>query len=69
MSKIASVLKAAREKKGWGLRETARHSGVPVSTISKLESGDLENPTFVTLVALRVALGIKDKEFVSLFEE
>lgn len=68
MSKMADTLRAARLKKGWGLRETARNAGIPAATISKLENGELENPTFATLVALRNALGIKDKDFVALFD-
>jgi transcriptional regulator with XRE-family HTH domain len=67
MNKIASTLKAAREKKGWSLRETARRSGISAATISKLETGEMENPTFATLAVLSEHLGIKGRTWEGLF--
>jgi transcriptional regulator with XRE-family HTH domain len=67
MNKIASTLKAAREKKGWSLRETARRSGISAATISKLETGEMENPTFATLAVLSERLGIKGRTWEGLF--
>ena len=40
---LSDRLKAWREKKGWGLRDLARASGVDVSLISRLESGERQS--------------------------
>jgi len=67
MKTMASILKAAREKKGWSLREASRQTGISPATISKLESGTLKNPTFTTIVVLSNHLSIRGKAWEALF--
>jgi transcriptional regulator with XRE-family HTH domain len=55
---IAALLRDSRKKADLGMRELSRLSGVPVSTISKLESGALDNPSFVTMIRLSNALNL-----------
>jgi transcriptional regulator with XRE-family HTH domain len=69
MEKIAKILKAAREKRGLGLREASRLCGVPVSTLSKLEAGTLMNPTLVTIVMMQKAYGVKLKDWVDSIDQ
>lgn len=69
MASIAELFKKGRERKGWSLRELARQSGIPVSTISKLEAGELKNPTYSTIVCLANHLGFTDRQFAALFRD
>jgi transcriptional regulator with XRE-family HTH domain len=50
-------LRKERKKAGLTQGELARMSGVPQSSISKMERGDLLRPTFDTLDKLAKALG------------
>jgi len=69
MKTMAQILKAAREKKGWSLREAARQTGISPATISKLERGTLKNPTFVTIVILSNHLNIRGKAWEAMFSD
>lgn len=60
---MARLLKKAREDRGLSMRETAREADIPVSTLSKLEKGTLDNPTFLTIVKLGLALDIDPAEW------
>ena len=51
-------LKTARERRGWSQRMLAERSGVDSSTISRVESGETEQPDLDTRVKLCTALGI-----------
>lgn len=59
MKDIRQMLKDARARKGWSMRETAKRSKVPLSTLSKLESGALSNPTLATMALLNYVLGFE----------
>jgi transcriptional regulator with XRE-family HTH domain len=59
MTDVGEMLKKARAKCGYGLRETARKAGVSPATISKLEAGKIDNPTFLTMVRISLVLEIK----------
>lgn len=52
-------VRAARERKGWDQQTLARLSGVNQSTISRIESGKLTNPTMATVTALEQALKVR----------
>jgi len=58
-----------RAKKGWGLRELARHSGVDVSLISRLESGDRQTISLDAAMKLARALGISLDYLSGMYEE
>lgn len=51
---IAIQCKMARAAIGWGVRDLAKHAGVAVDTISRLERGEDILPR--TLAAIRAAL-------------
>jgi transcriptional regulator with XRE-family HTH domain len=53
---IAQILKEARAGKGLGLRELARQSGVSPSQVSRIESGEVAQPSADTLISLSRAL-------------
>lgn len=55
---LGDRLKLWREKKGWGLRELARQSGVDVSLISRIESGDRQTISLDAAMKLAMALGV-----------
>jgi len=63
---MARLLKKAREDRGLSMREAAREADIPVSTLSKLEKGTLDNPTFATIVKLGMALEINPSEWFDL---
>lgn len=52
---VGERLRALRQERGWSLTELAAASGVPVSTISKIENGHL-NPSLVHAINLASAL-------------
>jgi transcriptional regulator with XRE-family HTH domain len=58
-----------RAKKGWGLRELARNSGVDVSLISRLESGDRQTISLDAAMKLARALGISLDYLSGMYEE
>ena len=60
---MAQALKLAREEKGLSLRGLAKLSEVSLSTLSKLETGTLDNPTLSTMRKLGEALDIEPKEW------
>ena len=54
---LADRLKAARRRKEWSERVLARESGVPYTTIWRLENGRTAEPTVGVLHKLADALG------------
>ena len=42
---------------GMSLGTLAKHSGIDVATLSKLESGKMSNPTLATITRISRALG------------
>jgi transcriptional regulator with XRE-family HTH domain len=61
---IAGRLRAARQRKKWGLRELARQSGVSHATISLIERGETPTPSGEVVGKLAVALGISSDELL-----
>jgi transcriptional regulator with XRE-family HTH domain len=51
-------IRELREAKGWSQAELARRSGVPQSSISRLESGEQESVNFQHLERLADVLGV-----------
>jgi transcriptional regulator with XRE-family HTH domain len=52
-------LKTARKLLGWDQQTLAAKSGVPQSTISRIESGETANPSNGTVAKLEIALKVK----------
>jgi transcriptional regulator with XRE-family HTH domain len=52
---LGETLRALRQTRGWNLTELATASGVPVSTLSKIENGQM-NPSLVHAINLATAL-------------
>ena len=52
-------LKTARDAKKWTMDELAERAGVNKATISRIESGEIGNPSNDTVVALEAALKLK----------
>lgn len=55
---LADRLKAARERKGWSQRDLAKESGVPYSTIWRLENGATLDPKGRLLHKLATSLDV-----------
>lgn len=55
---VGTVLKAAREQRGWSQRELARQSGVSVSYISMLERGERNRVSADILQQIARVLGL-----------
>jgi len=55
---LADRLKVARERKGWSQRDLARESGVPYSTIWRLENSVTKNPKGGLLHKLATSLEV-----------
>lgn len=52
-------LKRARSQRGWTMDELADRSGVSKATISRIEAGDVTNPSNHTVASLEVALKLR----------
>lgn len=52
-------LKTARDKRGWTMDELAERSKVSKATISRIEAGDVTNPSNDTVANLESALSLK----------
>lgn len=59
MRDMRKQLKMMRENRCLSLRGVAKNYGIPLSTLSKLESGALRNPTLKTMLALKKAYGLR----------
>jgi len=57
VAKPGAALKALRRKHGWTLAEVSRRTGLPVSTLSKIEN-DRMSPTFDKLARISTGLQI-----------
>lgn len=55
---IGNIIRQAREKKVWTLKQLSLYSGVPVTTISSLERGTTKQPRVEAAKALERALGV-----------
>lgn len=53
----ADTLKQMRIKAGMTLEQVSKKSGVPMSTISRISSGETKDPSFSTIIALVEAMG------------
>jgi transcriptional regulator with XRE-family HTH domain len=54
---LGDVIKKARETDGISIRELARRSGISAGQISRIESGETEQPATETLAAIARAFG------------
>lgn len=64
MRTIAQKILFYRELGGFTQKELAEKSGVPQSSISKIETGQLKNPGGITLQKLAAALGVSVAELL-----
>lgn len=53
----ADTLKKMRIKAGMTLEQVSKQSGVPMSTISRISSGETKDPSFSTILAIVEAMG------------
>lgn len=53
------TLRAVRERKKWTQAETAFRAGVDKGTVSRIESGEVSNPSNDTVAKLEKALGLR----------
>lgn len=52
-------LRTARDAKKWDQKTLARRSGVSQATISRIEAGEITNPSHDTVTKLEAALRLK----------
>jgi transcriptional regulator with XRE-family HTH domain len=65
LEKIGATIKNFRKEKGWRQDELAEHSGVPMSTITKIEAGFIKNPSIEKMAKIAKALGITVDELIN----
>lgn len=56
---VQTDLKTARERRGWDQKTLAAKSGVSQATISRIEAGDITNPSNETVKKLELALKLR----------
>ncbi len=52
-------LRTARDRKKWDQQTLAKRSGVSQATISRIEAGEITNPSYDTVLKLEDALRLK----------
>lgn len=62
---IGENIQKIRKLQGLTQDELARKANIPYTTIAKIESGMVKNPTIQTLVKIAKVLGIKVDELIS----
>ena len=55
---LSELLKLGREIKGISLRDLERECGISNAMLSQIESGNVKNPSFTTVVRICEALNI-----------
>jgi transcriptional regulator with XRE-family HTH domain len=61
---IGENIQKIRKSQNLTQDELARKAGIPYTTIAKIESGMVKNPTIMTLVKLAKALKVSLDDFV-----
>lgn len=61
---IGRAAKVLREQQGRGLRETARAVGISPSYLHNFESGNVDNPSLGTVMAVAAELGTTVAELI-----
>ena len=64
-NKIADNLKKLREAKGLSQEKLARLADVAINTLIKMESGENQNPTLVTLKKVAKAFGVSVDDLIN----
>jgi len=58
MEDLGQRLKKQRERRGWTLRELARHAKIDAGWLSRLETGERRNLSLEAAARLALALGV-----------
>ncbi len=66
LQQLGNALRAGRTRAGWTVREAAEHSGLVPSTLSRLESGQIDTPRPEHLQRLARAYGVDIEDYYAL---
>lgn len=61
---LKDQIKKIREEKKYSLGKLSRRSDVSITTLVKIESGDIKYPNTATLLKIANALGVKIEELL-----
>lgn len=61
---IGKQVQKIRKEKGLTQDELARKADMPYTTLAKIESGMVKNPTIMTLIKLAKVLRVKVDDFI-----
>ncbi|WP_429048948.1 helix-turn-helix domain-containing protein [Aeromonas hydrophila] len=64
MTHVGDNIKRIRRKAGMNQQELAERCGISKSQLSRLESGDQDNPLIKTIIPIATALGVSLDEIV-----
>ena len=62
-SEKISLIKAELKRQGWKYEDLSRKSGIPISTVLKVLSGNTPHPRVDPIFALEQALGLDEKPY------
>ncbi len=65
MSNLGTLLRSAREAKGWSLQEAADVIGTTKGHLHSLETGAADNPTLKLLAALVIVYGVRPEALIA----
>ena len=63
-TRLGNQIKSLRESKGLSQGDIEKRTGIKREYISKIETGDLENPTYKTLQKLAKGIGVSVIELI-----
>jgi transcriptional regulator with XRE-family HTH domain len=66
---MAEKIQRARKKRRWSQEELARRAKLSQSAVSRLESGELDNPTADVVRNLCLALDMSSDYLIDLYKE
>lgn len=65
MSTLGTLLRTAREGRGWSLQEAADIAGTTKGHLHALETGAADNPTLRLCAALVIVYGIRPEALIA----
>lgn len=65
MTDLGTILRSAREAKGWSLQEAADTIGSTKGHLHALETGAADNPTLRLLAAFVIAYGVRPEALLA----
>lgn len=65
LENIGKKIREYRNEKGWSQEELARRAEIPFTTLNKIESGVIKNPSIEKVAKIARALGVQIEKLLT----